>query len=145
MTFCIKSLGLGHSITLPGCEAYFVTPHRERKKAKAAELQAAVQALSERIQELTVAQRRNAELRARNAELQQVSHIPHFSCVMRQSQPPVCPVVSPTYGYQGQEDLATCTKASVHLAHKLGCAQCTMMWFSLHPASEVVHGHQGQP
>ncbi|BDA41383.1 hypothetical protein COCOBI_02-1630 [Coccomyxa sp. Obi] len=45
--------------------------YRERKKAKAAELQAAVQALSERMQELTMAQRRNAELRARNAELQQ--------------------------------------------------------------------------
>ena len=52
---------------------------RERKKAKAAELQAAVQALSERMQELTVAQRRNAELRARNAELQQVTHTCHFS------------------------------------------------------------------
>ncbi|EIE25142.1 hypothetical protein COCSUDRAFT_46605 [Coccomyxa subellipsoidea C-169] len=45
--------------------------YRERKKAKAAELQAAIQALSERMQELTTAQHRNAELRRRNAELQQ--------------------------------------------------------------------------
>ncbi|KAK9908908.1 hypothetical protein WJX75_004528 [Coccomyxa subellipsoidea] len=45
--------------------------YRERKKAKAVELQAAIQALSERMQELTTAQQRNAELRRRNAELQQ--------------------------------------------------------------------------
>jgi hypothetical protein len=68
--FCVwltcKQTSLTHSVLLHHPAA----PHRERKKAKAASLQASADELAQRVAEVDALQRANAVLAARNAELE---------------------------------------------------------------------------